>query len=97
MISNYRQSAGDLQVWRAFRSRRRITMASDGGLKDRKGTFGWKIVDKGSGSAAAIPLFEGSGPVDGPFDVNSSTRSELGGLIAPILLCVSLAALGITS
>jgi hypothetical protein len=67
-------------------------IASDGGLKDRTATFGWKIVDRGSGTTDDVPLFEGSGPVDGPFDITSSTRSELGGLIAPLLLCVSLAA-----
>jgi ribonuclease HI len=36
-------------------------------------------------------LFYGSGPVDGPIDTNHSTRSELGGLTAPLLLVSSLA------
>jgi ribonuclease HI len=92
MLSDYRQIATNLQVWRAFRSRRRLTIASDGGLKDRLSTFGWKIVSKGNSEATDIPLFEGSGPVDGPYDISSSTRSELGGLVAPLLLCASLAA-----
>jgi hypothetical protein len=35
--------------------------------------------------------FSGSGPVDGPFDISHSTRSELGGLTAPLLLVTSLA------
>ena len=92
LLRNHRQLASDLQVWRAFRSRRRLTIASDGGLKDRLATFGWKIISRGKGKAADTPLFEGSGPVDGPYDINTSTRSELGGLVAPLLLCVSLAA-----
>ncbi len=73
-------------VWKAFRSRRRITIASDGGLKHRLGTHGWKIVDCDGNT-----LFTGSGPVDGPIDIANSTRSELGGLTAPMLLCASLA------
>jgi ribonuclease HI len=32
------------------------------------------------------------GPIDGPTDISNSTRSELGGLVAPLLLCTSLAA-----
>ena len=56
-------------------------MGSDGGLKDRIATFGWKkIVAKGTRTANNIPLFDGSGPVDGPHDITHSTRSELGGL-----------------
>jgi hypothetical protein len=93
MINTYRQTASNLQVWRAFRSRRRLTIASHGGLvKDRKATFGWKIVDKGTNTKLDVPLFEGSGPADGLFDITSLTHSKLGGLIAPLLLCVSLAA-----
>ena len=93
LLKNFRQTASDLQVWRAFRARRRLTIASDGGLKDRIATFGWKIVsNKGIGIENDISLFEGSGPADGPFDISSSTRSELGGLLAPLLLCASLAA-----
>ena len=76
----------DLQIWRAFRSRQRITIASDGGLKDRRGTHGWKIV-----SRSGQMLFSGSGPVDDPIDISHSTRSELGGLTAPLLLVMSLA------
>jgi ribonuclease HI len=86
LLSSYQQEAEDVQVWKAFRSRRRLTIASDGGLKHKIGTFGWKIVDK-----HGITLFSGSGPVDGPLDIANSTRSELGGLTAPLLLCASLA------
>jgi hypothetical protein len=50
------------------------------------GTQGWKIV-----SRSQHTLFSGSGPVDGPFDISHSTRSELGGLTAPLLLVQSLA------
>ena len=85
MLSHFTQEATDVQVWRAFRSRRRITIASDGGLKHQVGTFGWKIVDRFS-----TTLFSGSGPINGPADIGHSTRSELGGLTAPLLFCVSL-------
>jgi hypothetical protein len=45
-------------------TRQRITIASDGGLKHQMGTQGCKIV-----SRQGYPLFSGSGPVDGPFDI----------------------------
>jgi hypothetical protein len=47
MISKFWQkTATDVQVWRAFlRSKRRIIIASDGGLADGYGSFGWKIED----------------------------------------------------
>jgi ribonuclease HI len=86
LLSQWKQEATDLQIWRSFRSRQRITIASDGGLKHRMGTQGWKIV-----SRSQHTLFSGSGPVDGPFDISHSTRSELGGLTAPLLLVQSLA------
>lgn len=86
LLSSYTQDASDFDIWKAFRSRRRLTIASDGGLKHKIGTFGWKIVDKSGKS-----LFSGSGPVDGPTDIANSTRSELGGLTCPLLLCASLA------
>jgi hypothetical protein len=86
LLSIWTQEATDLQIWRAFRSRKRITIASDGGLKNRLGTHGWKIV-----TGQGIPLFSGAGPIDGPLDISNSTRSELGGLTAPLLLVASLA------
>jgi hypothetical protein len=61
-------------------------IASDGGLRHKIGTFGWKIVNK-----QGITLFSGSGPIDGPSDIANSTRSELGGLTTPLLLCALLA------
>ena len=86
LLSNYQQDASDIIVWKAFRSRQRILIASDGGLRKKLGTYGWKIVNK-----QGITLFSGSGPVDGPRDIANSTRSELGGLTAPLLFCASLA------
>lgn len=86
LLSNYTQESPDNVVWKAFRSRRRVTIASDGGLRHGIGTLGWKIVNQ-----HGIPLFSGSGPIDGPPDNANSTRSELGGLAAPMLLCASLA------
>jgi hypothetical protein len=74
-------------VWAAVRSKRWIDIASDGGLTDSTGTFGWKI----SNTKRALALFRGSGPVDGPTEVNSPTRSELGGYAAPLLLITSIA------
>ena len=58
-----------------------LTIASDGGLKGTCGTFGWQL----STSTNQV-LFEGAGPIDGPFDTNSSTRCEIGGYAAALLL-----------
>ena len=93
LLTNFHQAATDLDIWRDFRSRRRLVIASDGGLRKGVGTFGWKIVLRQPSASAdnEMTLFEGSGPVDGPSDIANSTRSELGGLTAPLLLCSSLA------
>ena len=80
------QLATDLEVWRAFRAKRRLIIASDGSLKETAGTFGWKLT-----TSKHVPLFEGSGPVDGPIEIGSSTRSEIGGFTAPLLLVTVLA------
>ena len=86
LLYEFTQIATDVEVWRAFRSRRRLVIASDGSLLDTGGTFGWKITcDKFK------PLFTGAGPVDGPIEIGSSTRSELGGFTAPLLLVTILA------
>jgi hypothetical protein len=88
LLANYEQLATDQQVWRAFRSRKHtVDIASDGGLANGIGTFGWKIVTTNNDTV----LFQGSGPIDGPAEVDSSTRSELGGYAAPLLLATSLA------
>jgi hypothetical protein len=82
MLTKFQQVATDIQIWRSFRSRRRLTIASDGGLKNGVGTFGWLIASKDN-SGTRVVLFAGSGPVDGPKDIANSTRSELGGLSCP--------------
>lgn len=86
LLSHYEQDATDLDIWRAFRSRRRITIATDGSLLPSAGTFGWKIT-----TSQHTVLFHGSGPIDGPIEIGSSTRSELGGFTGPILLVTILA------
>ena len=84
LLAYHRQLVPDVAVWREFRSKRRILIASDGGLKGRFDTFGWTISSKG------IVLFEGAGPVDGPFDLLHSTWCELGGFAAPLLLLATI-------
>ena len=86
LLFDYRQVATDLEVWRAFRAKRRLIIASDGSLTHEAGTFGWKLTTE-----KFKPLFQGSGPVDGPIEIGSSTRSELGGFTAPLLLVTILA------
>ena len=81
-----KQLATDLEVWRAFRAKRRLIIASDGSSKETAGTFGWKLT-----TSKHVPLFEGSGPVDDPIEIGSSIRSELGGFTAPLLLVKALA------
>ena len=86
LLSNYEQEETDLIIWRSFRSRRRLIIASDRSLLPTAGTFGWKeTTDKHS------TLFQGTGPIDGPIDIGSSTRSELGGFTAPLLLITMIA------
>lgn len=85
LVEDARQVATDVQVWRAFRSREQLFVASDGGLSGHEGTFGWIIATK------KLTLFECGGPVDGPFDTNSSTRCELAGLASSLLFLVSIA------
>ena len=90
LVQNYQQIATELEIWRAFRKRgRTIDIASDGGLANKVGTFGWKIVT--TIRSKEVTLFQGSGPIDGPAEIGSSTRSELGGFTAPILLVTTLA------
>lgn len=62
MVSAVEQVATDVQVWRAFRSRERLHIASDGGLHEQHGTFGWVL------ATSKHILFKCGGPVDGPFD-----------------------------
>ena len=85
MLDALHQVATDVQVWRAFRSKERLYIASDGGLYESQGTFGWVI------STSKHVLFQCGGPVDGPFDTSHSTRSELCGFASALLLIASLA------
>ena len=80
LLDGLAQQATDLQVWSAFRSRSRLHLASDGGLSNTSATHGWVL------STGSQVLFQCSGPVDGPMDTNSSTRSELGGCASALLL-----------
>jgi hypothetical protein len=48
-------------------------------------------VEDGVFNRRTSPYTEGSGPIDGPMEVGSSTRSELGGFTAPLLLATALA------
>jgi hypothetical protein len=69
LLSHFRQLVSEQQMWTECRSKYAMTIASDGGLKDKSGTFGWQIR-----SASDEILVEGAGPIDGPFDVANSTR-----------------------
>ena len=73
LMDDLQQKATDDQIWKAFQSRRRLHVATDGGLLHATGTHGWVI------STRSKVLFTCAGPVDGPFDTASSTRSELAG------------------
>jgi hypothetical protein len=60
---------------------------TDGGLQATSGTFGWKMLDN-----RKLVLYQGSGPVDDPFDSANLTRCEMGGLFAtPMLLLTVIA------
>jgi hypothetical protein len=81
MLMHVHQVASDDQVRNACRCKRPITIASDGGLKGTRGTFGWSIR-----TSHHTVLLEGAGPVDGPSDVVNSTRCELAGYAASLLI-----------
>jgi ribonuclease HI len=81
IVKESEQIATDLDVWKAFRSKRRLEIITDGGLKDHNATFGWKII-----LPDRTVLFQGAGPADGPIETESSTRSELFGFAAPMLI-----------
>jgi hypothetical protein len=80
LLSHTRVLMSESDLWRECQKKQTLTIASDGGLKGRKGTFGWLISTK-----SRSVLAEGAGPVDGPFDTVNSTRCELGGLTAPLI------------
>ena len=83
LLLDLEQEASDIEVWRAFRSRKQMFLASDGGLHDQTGTFGWVL------STGKKVLFRCAGPVDGPYDTVSSTRSEICGCASALLLLVA--------
>ena len=85
LLYHYDQLATDHEIWRAFRSRNRLEIITDGSLATGIGTFGWRLLRPPS-----LILYEGSGPIDGPVELSSSTRSELGGFAAPLLLVAAL-------
>jgi hypothetical protein len=85
LLYHNEQCATDLEVWRAFRSRRRLEIVSDGSLASNIGTFGWRLLQPPS-----LILFEGTDPVDGILELANSTRSELAGYAAPLLLVATL-------
>ena len=60
LLDGLDQVASDLCIWRAFRSKSRLHLASDGGLGDTSATHGWVL------STGTDILYKCSGPVDGP-------------------------------
>ena len=84
LLDGYQQIGTDRQLLNALRSKARLSLASDGGLSGAKGTHGW-VLSNGSDI-----ILQCSGPVDGPADTASSTRSELAGCASALLLLVSL-------
>ncbi|KAI2497423.1 hypothetical protein MHU86_17081 [Fragilaria crotonensis] len=87
LLASLTQVATDETIWNAFRSRQRLNIASDGGLSNKKGTFGWVL------AATNETLYQCSGPVDGPRDTSSSTRSELCGYASALLQLTTLSKL----
>ena len=86
LLHHHTQKASDLKVRRAFQSSSQVEIVSDGSLLATNiGTFGWRII-----RPPALTLSEGSGPVGGPIELGTLTRSELGGCAAPLLLVAAL-------
>lgn len=84
-MDDLQQIATDDQIWKAFKTRHRLYVATDGGLLLATGTHSWVI------STRSKVLFTCAGPVDGPPDTASSTRSELAGCASAtyFLSCLS--------
>ncbi|KAI2491350.1 hypothetical protein MHU86_23204 [Fragilaria crotonensis] len=89
LLDGLEQMSSDIKIWRAFRSKARLHLASDGGLGEMSATHGWVL------SSGKEVLYQCSGPVDGPIDTNSSTRSELGGCASSLLFLSSLSVSGV--
>lgn len=78
----YTQHTTPLQFWCSLsRSKQKITMATDGGLKHTAATFDLKIM-----TTADIVLYVGAGLVDRHFGNASSTCSDLFGMYASLLI-----------
>ena len=56
LLSSVRLCSSAADVWEASRSKKNLTIASDGGLKDTRGTFGWTL-----STSENIILYEGIG------------------------------------
>jgi hypothetical protein len=84
LLDGLEQISTDAKIFKAFRSKGKLHVASDGGLHNNAATHGWVL------SAGKDILYQGSGPVDGPPNSHTSTRSELGGCASVLLLLSSL-------
>ena len=84
LLDGLEQVASDQEIGKAFRTKSRIFIASDGGLYKTWGTHGWIIF------TGKQVLFKCAGPLDGPFDASVSTRCEIAGCASSLLLLVSL-------
>jgi hypothetical protein len=80
LLQKFDQHVSDTCMIEHLRSIKSKTISTDGGFSlIGQGTFGWMLTD-----AQGKKLITGSGPVDGPADQASSTRSELHGFAAPL-------------
>ncbi|KAI2496029.1 hypothetical protein MHU86_18502 [Fragilaria crotonensis] len=68
LLSHVWQLTSSDRLWEACQTKQTLTIASDGGLKGRQGTFGWLVT-----TPSDEILVEGAGPVDGSFDTSNST------------------------
>jgi hypothetical protein len=87
LLDGLEQISTDDKIFKAFSSKGKLHVASDGGLHNNSATHGWVI------STGKEILYQGSGPVDGPSQSHTSTRSELGGCASVLLLLTSLSKL----
>jgi hypothetical protein len=80
LLQKFDQHVSDTCMIEHLRSIKSKTISTDGSLSIiGQGTVGWMLTD-----AQGKKLITGSGPVDGPADQASSTRSELHGFAAPL-------------
>jgi hypothetical protein len=81
LLAHINFAADEDLLWRECQRKQTLTIASDGGLKGRHGTFGWTL-----STSKNHVLCEAAGPVDGPIDTANSTRCELGGYTSALIL-----------